>query len=219
MTMILHNVTASIAAGISTETPSTPQTASPATQGASLLPEPAVMLDGDPGAEIAALAVQQGETQQNIDTVSTEQQDTVENQEDAAQVATLHDEASTMRAGAWESGLLQVSAGACAIGSAGASIGAAQGSTRAGVSGILKGTSEGLMGGGSLADGLSKAAATDTQALATGQKALSDAAQRAGDMDRDAQKSASAFVQSALDFYREYETAKRQAQAAAVHAA
>ena len=46
-----------------------------------------------------------------------------------------------------------------------------------------------------------------------------DAAGRAGDLDRDAHKSAESFVQAALDFYREYAQAKAQAEAAALHGA
>ncbi len=218
--MNIHNVAANVAAATSNEpATSTASTSTSSTARASLLPEPSLWIEGDPGAEIAALAVQQGQAQQDIETVSAEEQDTVQDQAADAQVATLHDEASTMRSGALESGLLQIGAGACAIGSAGASIGAAQGTFQAGVGGALKGLSEGLAGGGSLADGLSKAAATDLQALATAQQALGSAAQRAGDASRDGQKAASAYVQAALDFYKEYETAKAQAQAAAVHAA
>jgi hypothetical protein len=59
----------------------------------------------------------------------------------------------------------------------------------------------------------------DTDATATAWKAESDAAERTGSEMRDGEKSATTFVQAALDFYKEYQTAKAQAEAAAVHGA
>jgi hypothetical protein len=170
-------------------------------------------------AQIAALALQQGQAQSDLDTKAEETQDSIADQADAAEVATMHQEASTMRAGAWESGILQISAGACSIASAGAGIGATAGSGAMGASGVMKGLSEGLSGGGTIAGGLSKAATTDLEASATASKALADAAQRSGGVDSDAKKSAQQFVQAAVDFFREYESTKAQAQAAAVHGA
>ena len=216
-----------------------PSSAAPS--ASSLLPEPMpVLLGADMGAEIAALAVKSGETQQDIETKAAETQDSVEDAADQAEVETMHDEASTTRAGAWTSGLLQMGAGAFSIASAGMSFEAAQlgggagaGSTApppppadvvqaakdAAIAGLLKGASQGLDGGGTLAGGLSKAAATDCEALATASKALADAAERSGAAARDGQKNASDFVQSAIDFYREYESTKAQADAAALHGA
>lgn len=189
-------------------------------RSSSLLPEPSgVLLGADMGAEIAALAVKSGQTQEDISTRAAEIQDSIEDRAQQAEVQTMHDEASTLRAGAWESGLLQIGAGACSIASAGESIGALQGSKAAGIAGMLKGASQGLDGGGTLAGGLSKAVATDCEALATVSKALGDAAERSGAAARDGQKNASDFIQSAIDFYREYQSTRAQAEAAALHAA
>jgi hypothetical protein len=229
MTMNLHtNLTAGVAPVTTIEPSSLEQGISPTGGAGTLLPEPSLMLLGDAGAEIAAIAVQQGEAQQTIDTTAAEAEDTSADAAAAAQVATLHQEASTTRAGALESGVLQISAGACAIASAGVAADAKVPSTTPGAaavspnttwSGVLKGASEGLMGGGTMADGLSRAAATDSQALATGQQAAATSAQQAAAAARDGQKSAESFVQAALDFYKEYETTKAQAQAAALHGA
>ena len=177
---------------------------------ATLLPNPDMtLLTGDMGAAIAALAVQQGNAEEQTETKATEAQDNVQDAAETAQVATLHDEASTMRAGAWESGLFQVAAGAATMGSGGSGTAAA----------LMKGGADALNGLGTITGGLSKAAATDLAASATASKALADAAGRAGDLDRDAHKSVESFVQAALDFYREYAQAKTQAEAAAVHGA
>jgi hypothetical protein len=223
MTMNVHNASTTHATaplssvGGATGNPA----ASSVTPATSLLPEPspALMLGADMGAEIAALAVKSGQTQRDIDTKATETQDSIADRAAAASVNTMHDEASTMRAGAWESGLLQIGAGAFSIASAGESIGAQPGTEAAGIAGGLKGISEGLSGGSTLAGGLNKAAETDSEALATASKALSDAAQRSGAALRDGQKGASDFIQSAIDFYREYQSTKAEAQAAALHRA
>jgi hypothetical protein len=180
-----------------------------------LCPEPApVLLGGDLGATIAALAVQCGQEEQNVSTAATETQDSIAAQASAAEVDQLHEEASTTRAGAWASGLLQVGAGVAGIASAGLSIGAAQGTVQAGVSTGLKGVADGLDGAGAIAGGLSKASATDLEALQTASKALADAAQRSGAADRDGLKTAGDYVQAAIDFYREVEQTKAQAEAA-----
>jgi len=184
-----------------------------------LLPSPVeTMMSGDMGADIAALAVKSGQVERELDTKATETEDTIQDEADQAQVATMHDEATTMRSGAWESGLMQVGAGACEIGAAGFSS-AKAGAPPPKIVGILKGFADGLNGGGTIAGGLSKAAATDTEALATAQKAIADSAQRSGQTARDAQKADSDFVQAAIDFYREYQSTKAQAQAAALHGA
>jgi hypothetical protein len=183
----------------------------------SLLPDPpTALLGGDMAAQIAALAVQAGQAQQDIDTKSAEAEDSVQDQAEAAEVTTMHAEASALRTSAWESGLLQVGAGACTIAGAGASLG---GGTAQAAGGMLKGVGEGLSGGATIAGGLGKAAATDLEASATASKALADSAERAGGVDRDAKKSAETFVQAAIDFYREYASTKAQAQAAALHGA
>jgi hypothetical protein len=224
-----------------TDTPSAVNDAAPTTgpaapaapSQATLLPQPSPLMGGDIGAEIAALAVKAGLEQNKINSTAASAQDRMEDAANAAQVADLHAEASTMRSGAWMSGVLQMSAGACTIASAGLTLGqpttptggtttaAQQASMHDWSAAILtaKGVGEGFEAGSSLAGGLSKAAATDTEALATQEKALADAAQRSGSDARTAEQSATQFVQSAIDFYKEYEATKAQTQAAALHGA
>lgn len=202
---------------VPTESTTGTNTAAPA-PAMTLLPEPGHCIAGDDlGAEIAALAVKTGEVDEEIDTRAAETQDQVQDEAEAAQVSTLHDEASATRSFAWASGCLQIGAGALSMASGGEAMGS--GNKAAGIAGLLKGASEATSGAGTIVAGLGKAAATDMDAQATASKALADAAQRSGGELRDGQKSASAFVQSAVDFYREYEAAKGAAQAAALHGA
>jgi hypothetical protein len=208
---MLHGIQSTNTPSTVTDTPSSSSPAAAAPTTSSLLPEPSPMLGADMGAEIAALALKTGQLQQDINTKAAETQDSIQDAADAAQVSTMHDEASTMRAGAWESGLFQIGAGVSSLASAGVSSSGATGSANA--------ISQAMQSGSTLAGGLNKAAETDSEALATAQKALADAAQRSGSAARDGQKNASDFVQAAIDFYREYQSTKAEAQAAALHGA
>ncbi len=221
MTMNIHSISSNVPVSPLDIGEAGTSTRSPEAGGATtLLPEPMTVLAGaDMAAQITALAVKAGQEQQDIDTKSTEAEDAVQDQADQAEVATMHEEASTIRAGAWESGILQISAGACTIASAAESVGANAGSKAAGIATGLKGSADILNGAATLAGGLSKAAGTDLEAQAAGSKALADAAERSGATARDSRKDASAFVQAAIDFYREYQSTKAQSEAAAVHAA
>jgi hypothetical protein len=221
--------------------PGLPSAVSPAAaDSASLLPEPgSIMLGANVGAMIAELAIKNGELENRINNNAAEAQNTMEDAANQAQVAELHQEASDTRNSALIGGTLQVGAGLCSVAAAGASGGAAVGGngaspatsatataqfidnlkTLGGVGQLLKGASQSLDGAGTLTGGLGKAAATDDEALAAQSKALADIAQRGGDAARDAHKNSEAFVQSAIDFYREYESTQAAAQAAAVHRA
>jgi hypothetical protein len=202
-------------------TPTTPSAAP-----TSLLPEPSPMLGGDLSAQIAALAVKTGETERDINSKAAETEDTTEDAANAAQVSLMHDEASTMRTGAWVSGLLQVGAGALSMASGavslnGANTAAGSSAARAiaGQATMLGGGSQCLQAGSTLAGGYFKAAETDTEALTTAEKGIADAAQRTSGDARAAEKDASDFVQSAIDFYRQFQATKAQADAAALHGA
>jgi hypothetical protein len=222
MTMNLERLQGSVApATVTDTTSSSPSTATPAAAPASLLPDPSsgALVAGDMGAEIAALAVKLGKSEQDLNAKAAETQDQVEDAQEAAQVQTMHDEASTLRDGAWESGMLQIGAGACTVASGGISAAGGTSNFMKALPTMVKGVGEGLNGAATITGGLSKAAATDLEANATASKSIADAAGRAGGVDRDTQKNATQFVQAALDFYREYETAKAQSQAAALHGA
>jgi hypothetical protein len=208
-------------ASVTDTTSSSQSTTTPTAAPASLLPDPSsgALVGGDMGAEIAALAVKLGKSEQDLNAKAAEAQDQVEDAQEAAQVQTMHDEASTLRDGAWESGMLQIGAGACTAASGGIAASGGTSDFMKALPTMVKGVGEGLNGAATITGGLSKAAATDLEANATASKSIADAAGRAGGVDRDTQKNATQFVQAALDFYREYETAKAQAQAAALHGA
>jgi hypothetical protein len=203
----------------------TPCGAAPSTVPLLPTPDDALLGGADPGAAIAALAVQTGQAQHDLDAQAAERADATQSSAEAAEVAAMREEASAAREGAWTSGLLQVGAGACSMGAAGITLDAGVSATGKAASSagsyaaLVKGFGEGLSGGSGLASGLARAATTDSEALAAAHKALADSAARAGGEARDAQKGASDFVQSALSFYREYAATRAQAQAAALHGA
>jgi hypothetical protein len=213
MIMTIHAV-----APCTVSSPSSASTSPPSGDAApaSLLPEPTpYAMGGDMGAEITALAIQNGQTESSLNETAQQSQDRIQDLAEQAQVSTMHDEASTMRASAWEAGLLQIAAGAATIGGGAASINGAS----SGVVSLIKGGADTLSGASAIAAGLGKAAETDDEALTAGSKATADAAQREADTCRQAQKDASSFISAAIDFYREYQSTKAQADAAAVHSA
>ena len=194
MTMSIHNVQNTSASASSTMPSAAPT--------APLLPPPGgVMIGGDIGADIAAMTVKVGQAERDLDTKAEQTQNAVQDRAEQAEVSTLKDEAGTMRATAWESGCLQIASGVASMASAGCANGS-------GGAAFAKGAAEGLSGGATLAAGLGKAAGTDDDALTAAYKAASASAQRAGDLNRQAQKDAAGFIQAAIDFYREYQSGK-----------
>ena len=155
MTMNIHSISSNVPVGPLDIGEAGTSTRSPEAGGATtLLPEPMTVLAGaDMAAQITALAVKAGQEQQDIDTKSTEAEDAVQDQADQAEVATMHEEASTIRAGAWESGILQ-SRRRVHDRLGRQSVGANAGSKAAGIATGLKGSADILNGAATLAGGL-----------------------------------------------------------------
>jgi hypothetical protein len=154
---------------------------------------------GDLGAEVASLAVEDGETER---TTSHEERDAEEQamaQHDAAQVGAMRDEASSMRT----EGLFDAAAG---VGEACVKVACPDAVPIA--DGLAK-----------LGDGVWHAAQHDDEATAAAQKAAADQAQSAAQNDAEAGNDASDYVKAALDFYRGYVATEGQTQSAALHRA
>ena len=177
------------------------------------LPDPltTLALSGDPGAELAALAVQSGEAE---DAVAQEARDTevaIEVREDARQVDAMHKKAGDIRtAGIWEGVGMAVEgvAGVLAVIPA---------SNR--VADAVKLGGKAANGGAIIASTFYKATEADDDALADAAKSASDLAKGAADDLGDARKSAGDLISAALDFYREYTSAQAAANTAALHRA
>ena len=184
-----------------------------ASGGGTILPDPlaAMALSGDPGAELAALAVQSGERQQTVAQTARDTEAQIEVGEDHQQVDAMHQKARDIRAaGIWEGGGM-IGEGACSF------TGAFLPSPKLGNS---------FVAGGKGADGVAKvvaagsrAAEANDDATAAAAKSASDQAKSAADDLHDVKKGAGDFISAALDFYREYTSAQASANSAALHRA
>jgi hypothetical protein len=185
---------------------------------APLLPDPEAQLlaSGDPGAMVAALVVETAKDERDVSRQIEQTESELQDQQEQAQVQAMRQKASAMRTQAWTSGLIGVAQGAVSLGAACASNGAA----KDGVGKLGRELEAGAKVVGAVHDlssGLAGAANEDADAnIASHEHAASHAgraAAQAYDNERDAQK----LLDTALDFYKEYESAQDQERAAAVH--
>jgi hypothetical protein len=183
------------------------------------LPTPiSVDCDGDPGEEMAVLAVENGETERVSAHQERQVEEAAEAKADADAVQAMHDEASSMRVQGFFDAATSVAGAAIAVAgpmpvASSATSSQAAGATRGLVAGHL------MDGIGKLGDGLFRAAQHDDEANAAADKATAtqhdDAAKDAAANAADA----SATISTALDFDRNYSSLNAQVQLAALHRA
>lgn len=170
-----------------------------------------LITNGDPGEEMAAIAVENGETERTLAHQERDTEEAAEARADAAQVQAMHDEASSLRAqGVFDAATSVV--GAClAVACPPAASGAPT------VQGLVAGhLSDGVE---KLGDGLWKAAQHDDEARATADKADANQHENAAKDAADAAGDANASISAALDFDRNYTSTAAQTQLAALHRA
>jgi hypothetical protein len=185
-----------------------------------ILPEPdslsMLAMSGDPGAEIAALAVKSGEQQQTNAQAARDADQAIEVSEDQQQVAAMNKKADEIQAGGLASGLGMIAEGGFNVAAAGMVASDGKESLN---SAALK------FGGTVLKASASMSAATDSafeaneDASAAAAKSASDQAKSAAEDENDAKKGAGDFINAAIDFYKEYTSAQASANSAAIHRA
>jgi hypothetical protein len=149
-----------------------------------LLPDPvdALVACGDPGAELAALAVRTGRAQRQAARGLRDAEEAAAEREADAQVQTRHDKASSIRTQAWFDGAMtlgeQVAGGRSTVGCL-------------------------LTAGQKLGDGLFAAEQQDDDALARGHEAAATHANNAAGNANDALTDANDCIRAALQFYGE----------------
>ncbi len=158
-----------------------------------------IATSGDFGAEIASLAVQDGDAEVTTEQEARDLGEQAQARADAAQVQAMHDEATSMRAEGVFDAVTAVGTGCLKAYCPGASFVAEA--------------------AGKVGDGLWHAAQHDDEAAAAAQKASSDQAKSAAQDDAEAASDAKAYVKAGLDFYREYVSTEAQTQSAALHRA
>jgi len=189
-----------------------------ATSIESILPDPltAPAMSGDPGAELAALAVKSGEQQETNAQAARDAQESVEVSEDNQQVAAMNQKADDIRAGGLTEGLGMVAEGGVDVAAAG--VIASDGKPTL-ESAALKFDGTVLKAGSVINGASSRAAEANADADAAAARSASDQAKGAADDLHDAKKAGGDFISAALDFYREYTSAQASANSAALHRA
>jgi hypothetical protein len=166
---------------------------------------------GDLGAEMAALEIRNGDAERSMEHTQRSIDEAAQQAADAAQVQSMHDEASSMRTGAWVSGAIGIAAAGASVLIPAAATG---GPSTWGMAASDLGTA-----GGKLTDGLFSAAEHGDEANAAQDKAASDRYASDAKDASDAASGADATVSNALDFARSYVATEAQTQAAALHRA
>jgi hypothetical protein len=162
------------------------------------LPLPSVLGAGDPGAALAALAVQCGQAQRSAATDARNADEALVEADDQRDVQSLRAEARSMWQQAWLDGATAIFEG-----------------TAGGKATTLGTVAAGVKG---LGDGLYAADEKNDEASAKGFEAGAHAAQFAEDNARDASSGAASLIQAALDFYKEYVSTEGQTSEAALRA-
>ena len=212
-----------------------------------ILPEPdslsMLAMSGDPGAELAALAVKSGEEQQTDAQAARHADQAIEVSEDQQQVNAMSQKADDIRSSGLASGLGMVaegglefaaadvteSAATTGVTASSATTGAA---TSGGVADVMSPSAKAalesaglrldgtlLKAAGSINASGASASEANEDASAAAAKSASDQAKSAADDENDAKKSAGDFINAAIDFYKEYTSAQASANSAALHRA
>lgn len=190
----------------------------------SLLPPPCASIEssGDVGAEIAGMAVDNGEVERHADDETRAAERQQQETEEASEVQSMRNEASSIReSSVWScvGGVLQgagsIAAGAVALNGGGETSADRMRDEHWGA--LLKGTGDSGSAMAKLMGGMSDAQKASLEADATMHKDAADrASSAADDMKREA-STADDTVTAALEFYREYVSTQAQTWNAALH--
>lgn len=179
---------------------------------------------GDPGTEIAALAVQTGTTEQKACSEARQAFGAAETSEDQKEVDALRQKANDeetegclQAAGMAAQGALDVTGGVVGLkmlGTDSTQLGIARAND---VSSVFRGLGVGAQAAASIPATGARAAQSNDDADAALHKANADVAKEAAADMHDAQKDAADYVKAGLDFYRDYVSTDAQTRAAALH--
>jgi hypothetical protein len=191
--------------------------ASPAkTSASSLLPDPDVSSLGasNIGEEIAKLVMKSAQDQKETARKEQNEAEAIEDQEEAAQVQAMHQQADDIRSGGIAEGLCDAASGMFMVDS-----GACELHGKTGDATIDKGLAEGAKAAGTALGALGRGAAKDDEARATQHEQGANHAKHRVDDAHDMKKDADQLVKDAIDFYREYSSSTSQTKSAALHRA
>ncbi|HTQ42077.1 MAG TPA: hypothetical protein VMI75_04910 [Polyangiaceae bacterium] len=183
-----------------------------------------LLASGDPGAEMAALAVENGTTQRKVASETREAYEAEEASEDQKEVDAMRQKANDIETEGWvqaagmaAQGAMDVTGGVVGLkmlGTDSSQLGIAKAND---VSGIFRGLGLGASAASAVGASGARAAEANDDANAALHKANADQAKEAAEDMHDAQQGAADYVKAGLDFYRDYVSTDAQTHAAALH--
>ncbi len=183
-----------------------------------------LLASGDPGAEMAALAVQSGTAERKASRDARQTCEAAEAREDQKEVDAMRHKADDVETEGWiqaagmaAEGAMDVAGGAVGLKILGADA-TSLGAARAGdTTSIFRGVGVGAQAASAVAATGARAAQANDDADAALHKANADRAKGAADDMHDADKDAADYVKAGIDFYRDYVSTEAQTRAAALH--
>ena len=179
---------------------------------------------GDPGAEIAALAVQSGEAQRTGANEARDAYERAEASEDQQEVDAMRRKADDIRSEATTEGIGMIAQGGLELGGSCEALDEMGDAPTQAVLTRVNAEMGAFRGAGNVEDGVanvlaarSKAAQATDDANAALHRGNAEQAKAAAEDMHDASKSAGDFVKAALDFYNGYVSSDAQTRAAALH--
>jgi outer membrane murein-binding lipoprotein Lpp len=177
------------------------------------LPDPtltSLLASGDPGAMVAALCVKSGQSEEDCEHKIEETQTQIQEHEQAAEIAQMHEKANDMRSAALAGAIAGCAGGLLTAGAGGLPDGAAGKATLL-ASGKVIETAQEYIKANAAAHG------EDLDADITQHKDNAEAAGTAASHAYDGARDAKKLLDAAIDFFREYSSSKEQSQAAALY--
>jgi hypothetical protein len=176
----------------------------------------ALAVSGDPGAELAALAVLTGNDQQKVAQQARDTEETAEVVQDQLQVNDMRRKADEIRNAGWVEGGGMLLEGGLDLGAAGEVLSDGKPNQDANQ---LHADATFVKALTTVGAATEKASESECDAAAAAHKAAADQARSAADDLHDAKKAAGEYVTAALDFYREYVSSQATERSATLHRA
>lgn len=181
---------------------------------------------GDPGAEIAALAVQSGEEQRKGANAARDAYEGAQASENEQEIDAMRQKAEDIRNEAWTEGAGMLLEGGLEVGGSCEALHEMGDAPTQATLTRANAEMSGFRGAGNVANGVttvlaagSKAAQASDDANAALHRGNADLAKAAADDMHDASKDAVELVKAALDFYGSYVSSESQTRAAGLHRA
>ena len=179
-------------------------TGGPTTGSADTSSEATLLVDGDLGAQMAALVIQNAKSQRNANHQIRDAQEHALAREEAAEVQALHDKADDTRTAGWVSGGAGMLSGGCTIAGSFASQGSDARVRWEGSGKIVEGIGSGFTG-------MAKGAIADDETRVEAHGNAAGFYERSLNATRDSLRESQDLLERVIDFYKAYQQGESDA--------